>query len=118
VKLAELRDLDRPDRRVGRRRLRRQQAAEAQPHFCGRARLPGIAAVEDHVLHLFAAQALGALLAKHPGDGVGDVALATAVGPDDGGDTLVKGQLGAVGEGLEAGDFQTFQAHRRQPNNS
>ena len=41
-------------------------------------------AVEDDVGHLAAAQALGALLAEHPADGVDDVALARAVGPDDG----------------------------------
>jgi hypothetical protein len=34
---------------------------------------------EDDVLHLAAAQRLGALLAEHPGDGVDDVALARAV---------------------------------------
>ena len=41
---------------------------------------------EDDVLHLAAAQALGALLAEHPGDGVDDVGLARPVGADDGGD--------------------------------
>ncbi len=35
---------------------------------------------EDDVLHLAAAQALGALLAHHPGEGVDDVGLAGAVG--------------------------------------
>ena len=79
--------------------------------FSGRARLPGIAAVEDDVFHLVAAQALGALLAEHPGDGVGHVALAAAVGPDDGGDALVEGQLRPIGERLETGDFETFEAH-------
>ena len=41
---------------------------------------------EDDVLHLAAAQALGALLAEDPGDGVDDVGLARPVGADDGGD--------------------------------
>ena len=41
-------------------------------------------AVEDDVGHLAAAQAFGALLAEHPAHGVDDVALAGAVGPDDG----------------------------------
>ena len=61
-----------------------QHAAEPQSHFGGRRRLSRVAAAEDDVLHLVAAQALGALLAHHPGDGVGDVALAAAVGSDDG----------------------------------
>ena len=52
-----------------------------------------IAAVEDHVFHLVAAQALRALLAHHPGDGVGDVALAAAIRADDRRDALVEGQL-------------------------
>ena len=34
---------------------------------------------EDDVLHLAAAQRLGALLADHPGEGVDDVGLAGAV---------------------------------------
>jgi hypothetical protein len=49
-------------------------------------RLAALGALEDDVLHLAAAQGLGALLAEHPADRVGDVALAAAVGPDDGGD--------------------------------
>ena len=46
----------------------------------------GAGAVEDHVGHLLAAEALGRLLAEHPLDGIDDVALARAVGPDDDGD--------------------------------
>ena len=88
-----------------------QHAAEAQPHFGGRGRLARVAAAEDHVFHLLAAQALGALLAHHPGDGVGDVALAAAVRADDGGDALVEGQLGAIGKRFEAVDFETFKTH-------
>ena len=45
---------------------------------------------EDDVLHLAAAQALGALLAEDPGDGVDDVGLARAVGADDGGDARAR----------------------------
>src|SRR5262245_31190122 len=68
-----------------------RKTAQAQSDFSGRARLPGIAAVEDDVLHLVAAEALRTLLAKHPGDGVGHVALAASVGADDGGDAFVEG---------------------------
>src|SRR6266496_4038457 len=61
-----------------------QDAAEPQPHFRRRRRLARVAAAEDHVFHPLAAQAFGALLAHDPRDGVGDVALSAAVGPDDG----------------------------------
>src|SRR5262249_51151636 len=46
----------------------------------------GRGAVEDDVGHLAAAQALGALLAEDPADGVDYIAFAAAVGPDDGRD--------------------------------
>src|SRR6185436_17620961 len=42
-------------------------------------RLPRLAPREDHVLHRRAAEALDALLAEDPGDGVRDVALPAAV---------------------------------------
>src|SRR6185436_11922863 len=80
-------------------------------NFRGRTRLARIAAVEDHVLHLVAAKALGALLAQHPRDGVGNIALAAPVGPDDGGDTLIEGELRPIGEGLETRDFETLETH-------
>ena len=47
-------------------------------------------ALEDHVLHLAAAEQPGRLLAQHPAHRVGDVRLAAAVGPDDGGDALAR----------------------------
>jgi hypothetical protein len=86
-------------------------AAESQPHLGGGGRLARVAAAEDHVLHLVAAQALGALLAHHPGDGVGHVALAAAVRADDRRHPFVEGQLRAVRKRFEAVDFQTFETH-------
>ena len=47
---------------------------------------------EDDVLHLAAAQRLGALLAEHPGHRVDDVALARAVRADDAGDAGLEAQ--------------------------
>ncbi len=90
---------------------RYRQTAQPQAYFRCRARLAGVAATEDHVLHLVAAQALRALLAKYPCDGVRDIALAAAVGPDDGGYALVEGKLRAVREGLETGNLEAFEAH-------
>src|SRR4029450_5071214 len=88
-----------------------EESAEPEPHFRGRRRFAGIATAEDHVLHLVAPQALGALLGHPPGDGVGDIALATAVRADDGRDALIEGQLGAIGKRLEAVDLETLQTH-------
>jgi len=88
---------------------------QQQLHLGGAGGLARIAAAEDHVLHLVAAQALRALLAQHPRDGVGDVALAAPVRTDDRGDPLVEGKLRPIGKGLEAGDLEALQAHVRGP---
>src|SRR5581483_1170697 len=69
------------------------EAVELQLHFGGGGRLARVAAVEDDVLHLVAAQALGALLAHHPRDGVGNVALAAPIRADNGGHTRVEREL-------------------------
>ena len=66
-------------------------------------RLAVARAGENHVFHAGAAQALGGLLAQHPTDGIADVGLAAAVGPDDGGDPFpVEAQFGAIAKGLES----------------
>ena len=85
--------------------------SELQPHFRRAGRLAGVAAAENHVFHAIAAQALGALLAQYPRDRVGDVALAAAIGPDDGGDAAVERQLGRIREGFEARDFESLKSH-------
>ena len=63
-------------------------------------------AAEDHVLHLRTAQRAGALLAKHPADGVGNIRFSAAVRPDDGGTVAAELQKRLVREGLEALDLQ------------
>ncbi len=72
-----------------------------------------VAAGEDDVLHGGAADARRALLAEHPHDGVGDVALAAAVGPDHHGDAGFEDQLGLPRERLEALHAQRAQIHPR-----
>ncbi len=67
---------------------------------------------EDDVLHLAAAQALGALLAEDPGDGVDDVGLTGPVGADDGGDPGLQPQRRGGREGLEALERQAGEVHR------
>ena len=89
----------------------RRHAAELEAHFGGGGGPPRVAAAEDHVLHPLAAQALGALLAEHPGQRVDDVALPAAVRPDDRGDAGVEGELGSIRKALEAGNLQALQSH-------
>jgi hypothetical protein len=61
----------------------------------------GVGALEDDVLHLAAAEGLGALLTEDPADGVGDVGFAAAVGADDGRDTGLELEGGVVRETFE-----------------
>ena len=63
-------------------------------------------AVEDHVGHLAAAEALDALLAQHPLDGVDDVRLARAVRPHHDRDARRKLEPGPVGKALETDEFE------------
>ena len=91
---AHLRDIGQPQAHLGRRRG-----------------FAGVAAVEDDVFHPLAAQALCALLTQHPGDGVHHVALAAAVGSDDGRHAVVKRQLGAIRKTLESVDVQSRKSH-------
>ena len=72
-------------------------------------------AVEDDVHHLPAAQALGRLLAQHPLEGIDHVALAAAVGADDGGDAVVKIKYGLIGEALKAHHRKAFQLQVSTP---
>src|SRR5690606_38242225 len=67
----------------------------------------------DDVLHLAAAQRLGALLTHHPGKGVDDVGLARAVGADDAGDAGLQLQGGRGREGLEPLEGQALQVQLR-----
>ena len=86
----------------------REHVAQAEPHFGGAGRLTRVAAIENDVLHAVAAQALGALLAQHPCDGVGHVALPASVRPHDRGHPAIEVQVGAIGERFEAGDLKVL----------
>ena len=66
---------------------------------------------EDGVLRLAGAQDTSGLLAQHPTEGVCNVGLARAVGPDDGGNALTELERGAGSEALEALDVQPLQVH-------
>ena len=71
--------------------------------------LPG--AVEEHVLHGFAAQVLGGGFAEHPAHGVDDVRFAAAVGPDDADELARGGNASGIDEGLETGEVDLREAH-------
>ncbi len=70
-----------------------------------------IAAGEDHILHLMAAQVTGALLAHGPAQGVDDIGLAAAVRADDRRDAGIKFHGRLLGEGLKPNHFKAFEAH-------
>jgi hypothetical protein len=56
------------------------------------------------------------LLAQNPGDGVGDIGLAAAVGSDNGGDAFAgELDLGAITEGLEAEYLNLLELEQMRP---
>ncbi len=66
-------------------------------------------ALKDHVFHFRPAQVLHPLLAQNPGDGVGHIALATAIWADDRSYAFTcKNEVSIVRKGLEACDFEAF----------
>ena len=81
-------------------------AHQVQDDFRHSAGRPVARSLKDHVFHLRAAQMLDTLLAEDPGDGVGHVALAAPVRPDDGGYSVTgKDEVSMVRKGLKARDF-------------
>ena len=65
--------------------------------------LPLGRAVEDHVVHVLAAQLLGGRFAQHPAHGVDHVRLAAAVGTHHAHELPGDGDGGRIDEGFEAG---------------
>ena len=63
-------------------------------------------AAEDHVLHLCAAQRLGALFAEYPADRVGNIRFSAAVRADDCRAVAAELQNRLIREGLKALNFQ------------
>ena len=68
-------------------------------------------AVEDDVLGPVAAERFDAGPAENPQHGVDEVAFSGAVRADDGRDPGMEGDFRALGEGLEALQFELFNAH-------
>ena len=78
-------------------------------------RLMGVRAVEDDVLHLGAAERLRTLLSENPPDCVGDVALAAAIGTDNGRHARFEFQLGFFREALETDKFEALKIQGERP---
>ena len=72
--------------------------------------------LKDDIFHFGAAQVLYPLFAQNPGDGVGDVAFAATVRPDNRSYSITcEDEVSIVGEGLEARDFETSKLEHRCP---
>ncbi len=84
---------------------------DGQGHLGAAQRRAAGGAGEDDVLHLAAAQRLGALLAHHPAEGVDDVGLARAVRPHDACDAGLEPERGRRGERLEPSEGQGLEVH-------
>ena len=70
-----------------------------------------LGAAEDHILHPAAPKIFGRLLPQYPAYGIGKVALAAAVGADDGRDPVAEGQFGFLCKGFEPLQFQFGDSH-------
>ena len=73
-------------------------------------RLAVARAVEDDVLHRFAAQRRRLRFAEHPAHGVDDVGLPAAVGADDPDQLARRGNGGRIDERLESGELDLREA--------
>ena len=84
--------------------------------FRGRGERPSLfCAVEDDVFHLGAAQCARALFAQHPAYGIGNIALAAAVGADDRGHPRRQLQGYLIRKGFESLDVNLFKTHPIPP---
>ena len=70
-----------------------------------------IAAGEDHIFGLLAAQQVEALLAEHPAHRVGHIRFTGAIGADDRGHAAVEDELSTIGERFVALQFKLLEAH-------
>ncbi len=88
-----------------------EQVLENQLDGSARHGLAARRPVEDDVHHRLAAQFGSFRLAQHPAHGIHDVGLAAAIWPDDADQLPGDGNGCRIDEGLEAGEFESGQAH-------
>ena len=84
---------------------------EIEGNLANLGRLAGIRALENDVLHFSPAQRLGALLAQHPADGIGDVGLPAAIRADDRGHARFETESGGIGERFESMERDRLKVH-------
>src|SRR5581483_3873865 len=72
-------------------------------------------AVEDDILHRFAAQVAGGRLAQHPTDGVDDVRFTAPVRPHYADETTGDGDMGRIDEGFEARKLDMGESQLTEP---
>ena len=82
-----------------------------QLHAAAAGRLARGGAVEDHVLHGFAAQLAGLAFTQHPAHGIHDVGFAAAVRPDHTHQLPRQHEVGRFGKRLESGKFDRIETH-------
>ncbi len=96
----------RPCRHTGRAFFVDVRVHQSHGHVRHADRLAVAGACKNHVFHARAAQRLRTLFAQHPTNGVADVRLPAAVGPDDARNPLTREtKLGPIAERLEALEF-------------
>ena len=74
-------------------------------------RLSRLGSGENNILHISAAELLGALFAEHPAHRIANIALSTAVRPYNASNTVVELQNGFVGKRLKSLHFNGFEIH-------
>src|SRR5581483_8736861 len=82
---------------------------ESDRHFRQAERLALLVTREDDVFHLARAQALAALLAQSPAEGVDQVGFSGAVRADDGGDAAAEFERCGIGERFKAESFYALE---------
>ena len=92
-----------------------RRIVEHQPDLGRVARGAIAGAGEDHVVHAGRAHVLVRILAHDPAQGLDEIRLAAAVGPDDAGEARLDLEFGRLDEALEADEPQLVEFHERFP---
>ncbi len=69
---------------------------QRQGHFCKAQGFSGFGTGKDHIFHFGTTEGFDALLSQNPADCIGNIAFPTAVGPDNGGNAIVKFHINPV----------------------
>ena len=86
-----------------------RRVVERERYFAERLAFARLRAAENDVLHIRAAHRFGGLFAEYPADGIGDVALAAAVGADDARYAVIEFDLGLIRKGFKTVEFDLFE---------